>query len=128
MPKQDGEIVIHHHHHSSSPSLSNEDDDTEDNDDDDDKEPSEFLKHRNKNANKALPNQQNQHQTEISGSLEGPINPVNYSGTQINVWGFPGGASSDQLTSLLLQQDAKSKEEQLKLGPLTDEMIKVSGG
>lgn len=29
------------------------------------------------------------HFTEFEGAIEGPINPVNYSGTQINVWGMP---------------------------------------
>ncbi len=29
--------------------------------------------------------------TEFEGAIEGPINPVNYSGTQINVWGVPPG-------------------------------------
>lgn len=28
-------------------------------------------------------------QTDFEGHIEGPINPVNYSGTQINVWGIP---------------------------------------
>ncbi len=29
--------------------------------------------------------------TEFEGAIEGSINPVNYSGTQINVWGIPPG-------------------------------------
>lgn len=28
---------------------------------------------------------------EMQGAIEGPINPTNYSGTQINIWGFPSG-------------------------------------
>ena len=28
-------------------------------------------------------------QTDFEGHIEGPINPVNYHGTQINVWGIP---------------------------------------
>ena len=59
--------------------------------------------------------------TNISGSLEGPINPINYSGTQINVWGFPPGGAD---LANLLQTNSTTKE-QTHLGPITDQMIKV---
>lgn len=59
--------------------------------------------------------------TNISGSLEGPINPINYSGTQINVWGFPPGGAD--LANLL--QTNTTPKEQTHLGPITDQMIKV---
>ena len=58
--------------------------------------------------------------TNISGSLEGPINPINYSGTQINVWGFPPAGAD--LANLLQTNTSK---EQTHLGPITDQMIKV---
>lgn len=54
---------------------------------------------------------------EIQGSLEGPINPVNYSGTQINVWGFP----TPELANFL-----QPREPQPNLGFLTEQMIKVA--
>ena len=56
--------------------------------------------------------------TDIGGSIEGPINPINYSGTQINVWGFPG----PEIANLL--QPPKAPQPQL--GFLTDQMIKVN--
>ncbi|CAF0771349.1 unnamed protein product [Didymodactylos carnosus] len=34
----------------------------------------------------------------VQGSVEGPISPVNYAGTQVNIWGIPpGGQFSDEL-------------------------------
>jgi len=56
--------------------------------------------------------------TNISGSLEGPINPINYSGTQINVWGFPPVGAD--LANLL-----QTNKQEPNLGPITDKMIKV---
>lgn len=53
---------------------------------------------------------------ELQGSVEGPINPVNYSGTQINVWGFPG----PELGNILAPRPPPTPQ----LGFLTDQMIK----
>lgn len=53
---------------------------------------------------------------ELQGSVEGPINPVNYSGTQINVWGFP----TPELTNFL----APRPPPQTQMGFLTEQMIK----
>lgn len=53
---------------------------------------------------------------EIQGSVEGPINPVNYSGTQINVWGFP----TPELTNFLAP-----KPPPTQTGFLTENMIRV---
>ena len=52
---------------------------------------------------------------EFQGSVEGPINPINYSGTQINVWGIPG----PNIASFL-----EKKTPQPNVGYLTDQMIK----
>lgn len=55
---------------------------------------------------------------EVQGSLEsGPMNPVNYSGTQINVW----GVAPPDLTGFL---DQRAKPPQPELGFLTDQMIR----
>ncbi len=55
---------------------------------------------------------------EIRGSIEGgPGNPINYSGTQINVRGIP----PPDLTSFL-----DPKHKQPNLGYLTDQMLKVN--
>ena len=54
---------------------------------------------------------------EIQGSIDGPINPINYSGTQINIWGFP----TPDIGSLI-----EPKSNQPQLGALTDQMIKVT--
>lgn len=35
------------------------------------------------------PNFLNGSNPDLQGSIEGPINPTNYAGTQINIWGFP---------------------------------------
>ena len=53
---------------------------------------------------------------EIQGSIDGPINPINYSGTQINIWGFP----TPDIGNLI-----EPKAVEPKLGYLTDQMIKV---
>jgi len=53
---------------------------------------------------------------ELQGSVDGPINPINYSGTQINVWGFP----TPDMGNLL-----NKKEPQPAVGYLTEQMIKV---
>lgn len=53
---------------------------------------------------------------ELYGSVEGPINPVNYTGTQINVWGFP----TPDLAAFLVK-----KKPETNIGFLTDQMIKV---
>lgn len=52
---------------------------------------------------------------EMQGSVEGPINPVNYSGTQINVWGFPGPEIANYLAP---------RPPQTQTGFLTEQMIK----
>ena len=54
---------------------------------------------------------------ELQGSVEGPINPVNYSGTQINVWGFP----TPELANYLAP-----KQPTPQMGYLTEQMIKVN--
>lgn len=54
--------------------------------------------------------------TEFEASVEGPINPVNYGGTQVNVWGIPPGNLSN-----LFQQP--KRDQQPQLGYLTDQMI-----
>lgn len=53
---------------------------------------------------------------EFQGTLDGAINPVNYSGTQINVWGFP----NPELANFL------PKPPQTQMGFLTENMIKVT--
>lgn len=53
---------------------------------------------------------------EMYGSVEGPINPVNYTGTQINVWGYP----TPDLAAFL-----QRKKPETQVGFLTDQMIKV---
>jgi hypothetical protein len=54
---------------------------------------------------------------DIQGSIDTPLNPVNYGGTQINVWGFP----TPDLAGML---DSKT-QMQPNVGYLTDQMIKV---
>lgn len=56
--------------------------------------------------------------SELQGSVEGPINPVNYSGTQINVWGFP--------TPELVNYLAPRQQPQVQTGFLTEAMIRVN--
>jgi hypothetical protein len=53
---------------------------------------------------------------ELQGSVEGPINPVNYSGTQINVW---GGFPSPDLANFLAPKQPQT-------GFLTEQMIRVT--
>lgn len=77
-----------------------------------DEEQSEYM-------NKFPANRKNSEIAELQGSVEGPINPVNYSGTQINVW---GGFPSPELANFL----APKPPPQPQLGFLTDQMIKVS--
>ncbi|CAM2705420.1 unnamed protein product [Rotaria socialis] len=36
----------------------------------------------------------------VEGSIEGPISAVNYAGTQINIWGTPGGNLTEGLMSI----------------------------
>ena len=56
-------------------------------------------------------------QYDVQSSLEGgPINPINYSGTQINVWGMP--------TPGLAGLFSPKPPPQANLGALTEEMIK----
>jgi hypothetical protein len=52
---------------------------------------------------------------EVESRLEGPIRPINYSGTQINVWGMPTPALSGLLSP---------KQKQPQMGALTEDMIK----
>ena len=52
---------------------------------------------------------------ELRGTIDGAINPINYSGTQINVWGFP----NPELANFL------PKPNQTQMGFLTENMIKV---
>ncbi len=54
---------------------------------------------------------------ELQGSIEGPINPTNYAGTQINIWGFPPA----DLGSFI---DPSSSRAQL--GFMTEQMINVN--
>ena len=61
---------------------------------------------------------QNGDMAELQGSLEGQINPINYSGTQINVWGFPG----QDLGSIL---DRRRQQSNPQIGYLTEQMLKV---
>ena len=55
----------------------------------------------------------------IQGSIEGPISPVNYAGTQINIWGTPGG----NLTEGLLQVADPSRNA--NFGYMTEQMLDV---
>jgi hypothetical protein len=55
---------------------------------------------------------------DMYGSLEGPINPVNYTGTQVNMFGpilGPDFASFFQ----------RKQKPEANVGFLTDQMIKV---
>ena len=54
---------------------------------------------------------------DLQGSIEGPINPTNYAGTQINIWGFPPA----DLGSLIDPTTTRSN-----YGLMTQEMINVS--
>lgn len=55
----------------------------------------------------------------IQGSIEGPISPVNYAGTQINIWGTPGG----NLTEGLLNVADPSRNS--NFGYMTEQMLDV---
>ena len=52
------------------------------------------------------------------GSVEGPINPVNYSGTQINVWGLP---APGELAAAFMQP----RSNEPTVGYLTEQMLRV---
>ena len=56
----------------------------------------------------------------VQGSVEGPISPVNYAGTQINIWGTPGG----NLTEGLLHVADPSRNP--NFGYMTEEMLQVN--
>jgi len=61
------------------------------------------------------------HHDDMYGSLEGPINPVNYTGTQLNVFGpMPILAGSD-----LANFFQRKQKPEPNVGFLTDQMIKV---
>lgn len=55
----------------------------------------------------------------VQGSVEGPISPVNYAGTQINIWGTPGG----NLTEGLLHMADPSRNP--NFGYMTEQMLNV---
>ena len=46
------------------------------------------------------------------------INPINYSGTQINVWGYP----TPEIASIL---DRRKQQVNPQIGYLTEQMLKV---
>lgn len=85
---------------------------------DDDEEPSEFISrggvlvpYKSKQSSK-------DDVVEVQGALEGgPSNPVNYSGTQINVWGLP--------TPGLANLFGGRQPPQPNIGPHTQDMINV---
>ena len=54
--------------------------------------------------------------SDLQGSIEGPINPINYAGTQINIWGFP----PVDLGTLIDPNSTNSH-----LGFMTEQMINV---
>lgn len=56
----------------------------------------------------------------VQGSVEGPISPVNYAGTQINIWGTPGG----NLTEGLLHVADPSRNP--NFGYMTEQMLEVN--
>ncbi len=84
-----------------------------------DEEPSEIITHRPKtdSSRQRLNKPSMENMGELYGSVEGPINPVNYTGTQINVWGFP----TPDLAAFL-----QKKKPETQVGFLTDQMIKVN--
>lgn len=55
----------------------------------------------------------------VQGSIEGPISPVNYAGTQINIWGTPGG----NLTEGLIHIADPSRNS--NFGYMTEQMLNV---
>jgi hypothetical protein len=56
---------------------------------------------------------------QVQGSIEGPISPVNYAGTQINIWGTPGG----NLTDGLIHMADPNRNPQF--GYMTEQMLNV---
>ena len=55
----------------------------------------------------------------IQGSIEGPISPVNYAGTQVNVWGTPGGHWADGLLNIA------DPNRNPNYGYMTEQMLEV---
>jgi len=55
----------------------------------------------------------------IQGSVEGPISPVNYAGTQINIWGTPGGHWTDELIHMA------DPNRNPNFGYMTEQMLDV---
>ena len=53
---------------------------------------------------------------DLQGTIEGPINPTNYAGTQINIWGFP----PNDLGSLIDPSSSRPN-----YGIMTEQMINV---
>jgi hypothetical protein len=116
LPPQTSSVYFSDHQEVSSMSDDDEDNDSSNNEDDDVQKPKPKSKNNNKKTPPLpLPLPLD---TNISGSLEGPINPINYSGTQINVWGFPPVGAD--LANLL-----QTNKQEPNLGPITDKMIKV---
>jgi len=56
----------------------------------------------------------------VQGSVEGPISPVNYAGTQINIWGTPGGNWTDELMHIA------DPSRNPNYGYMTEQMLEVS--
>ncbi len=56
----------------------------------------------------------------VQGSIEGPISPVNYAGTQINIWGTPGGHWTDELIHMA------DPSRNPNFGYMTEQMLEVS--
>lgn len=54
----------------------------------------------------------------VESSIEGPISPINYAGTQINVWGTPGGHMTDELLHIA--------DPSRNYGYMTEQMLEVS--
>ncbi len=57
---------------------------------------------------------------DVEASIEGPINPVNYSGTQINIWGL-----TPPDLAALVDSTHFGSSKQTALGPMTEDMINV---
>lgn len=68
---------------------------------------------RRRSSNRSINDEPRADMAEVQGSIDGPINPVNYSGTQINIWGFP----TPEIGNLIEPKPAN-------LGFLTEQMIK----
>ena len=54
----------------------------------------------------------------VQSTIEGAISPVNYAGTQINIWGTPGGNMTDGLMHLA--------DSGKNYGYMTEQMLEVS--